>query len=179
MNKKTIDYTEYAGKILEALPKGILLTTKAGTKTNSMVIGWGTLGTNWDRPVFAVYVRESRFTRQLLDENPAFTINVPLDDIDPRVLSICGSRSGRDMDKLEAAGLTPVAPSVINVPGLKELPITLECRVIYRQPQELPLLDKEIAGRYYPPISDGQGGEAYDTHVTYYGEIVAAYVIEE
>ena len=55
---KKINVADHAGDILNALPKGILLTTKAGDKVNSMVIGWGTLGINWSKPVFAAYIAE-------------------------------------------------------------------------------------------------------------------------
>ena len=51
--KEKINVTEYAQMIMEALPKGILLSTKA-TKFNSMVIGWGALGTVWGKPAFTV-----------------------------------------------------------------------------------------------------------------------------
>ena len=44
--KEMINITEYAQMITEALPKGILLNTK-DAKFNSMVIGWGALGTVW------------------------------------------------------------------------------------------------------------------------------------
>ena len=43
MNKRKIDYTDYADTITKALKKGILLTTKSGDKVNSMVIGWGSV----------------------------------------------------------------------------------------------------------------------------------------
>jgi hypothetical protein len=55
----------------------------------------------------------------------------------------------------------------------------LECKVIYRQPQELELLPKEICDRMYPqnvPSSNPMANR--DPHVTYYGEIVAAYIAE-
>lgn len=55
--KEKINVAEYAGKIIEALPKGILLNSKH-TKFNSMVIGWGAFGTVWGKPAFTVYVRE-------------------------------------------------------------------------------------------------------------------------
>ena len=42
--KENIVVAEYAGKIIETLPKGVLLNSK-NTKFNSMVIGWGGLGT--------------------------------------------------------------------------------------------------------------------------------------
>lgn len=57
--KEKIEITYYANKITEALPKGILLNSKH-EKFNSMVIGWGGLGTIWGKPTFTVYVREHR-----------------------------------------------------------------------------------------------------------------------
>jgi flavin reductase (DIM6/NTAB) family NADH-FMN oxidoreductase RutF len=65
--KREINPFDYAGEICKAMPKGILLTTKAGEKVNTMTIGWGTLGIEWSRPVFVAYVRESRHTRAMLD----------------------------------------------------------------------------------------------------------------
>ncbi len=173
MKRRSVGLSDCAGEIVGALKKGVLLTTKAGNKVNSMVIGWGTLGVNWAKPVFAAYVRESRYTRQLLDENPEFTVNVPRGDYDPKILEICGSKSGRDLDKLAAAGLTPVPGEKVGVPALKEFPLTLECRVIYRQAQDLALL--QGADRFYPPDAEGKR----DLHVTYYCEIVGAYLLEE
>ena len=64
--KEKINITEYAQRITEALPKGILLNTN-GDKFNSMVIGWGTLGTCWSVPTFTVYVREHRYTKAQLN----------------------------------------------------------------------------------------------------------------
>lgn len=55
MNKKPIDLNEYAGVITRALERGAFLTTKAGDKVNSMVIGWGHVGRIWERPVFIQY----------------------------------------------------------------------------------------------------------------------------
>ena len=46
MKKRKINAADYAGEIIKALPRGILLTTKAGDKVNSMVIGWGAFGVN-------------------------------------------------------------------------------------------------------------------------------------
>ncbi|MBQ8088151.1 MAG: flavin reductase family protein [Clostridia bacterium] len=148
---------------------GILLTTKAGDQVNSMVIGWGTLGSLWGKSIFIAYVRDNRFTRTLLDENPEFTVNVPVGKLNLEIMTVCGAKSGRNMDKLSAVGLTPVAPEVISVPAIKELPLTLECRVVYRdQPSE-------------PHEGGVQSGYpmSMDEHICYYGEIVAAYIIEE
>ena len=171
MTKKKIDIHDYAGEIIKAMRPGILLTTKVGGKVNSMTIGWGTLGIIWERPVFVAYVRQQRYSREILDECREFTINVPVGDYRRKILGICGSKSGRDTDKIEAAGLTPVEPEVISVPGIKELPLTLECRVLYRQEQESDQFNEEITRQFYT-METGD-------HICYYGEIVAAYIIED
>lgn len=177
--KRKIDLWDYAGEILRAVPGGVLLTTKAGEKVNTMTIGWGTLGTEWATPIFTVFVRESRFTKQLLDQNPEFTINVPMGAYDKSILGLCGSKSGRNMDKIQAAGLTLEAPEQISVPGIREFPLTLECRVIYRQAQDPAAITEENTKRFYPQDVDGSFPRANrDYHTAYYGEVVAAYIIE-
>jgi flavin reductase (DIM6/NTAB) family NADH-FMN oxidoreductase RutF len=169
MHRK-IDVTDYANEIAKALKRGVLLTTKAGEKVNSMVIGWGHVGRIWERPVFVAYVRTCRYTRELLDANPEFTVNVPVGGFDRNAFAICGSKSGRDMDKLAAAGLTPTAPETVSVPGIKEFPLTLECRVIYREEQTAARLPEKIRRQFYTAETED--------HVSYFGEITAAYIIE-
>ncbi len=171
MQKRKIDITDCANDIIKALPEGCLLTTKAGEKLNSMVIGWGNPGRIWGRPMFVCYVRLSRYTKELLDMNPEFTVNAPIGKADPTALKICGTLSGRDLDKIAASRLTPVEANVISVPGFKEFPVTLECKVVYRQEMDESALDEKLRSRFY--------GDAHDIHVILAGEIVDAYVIEE
>ena len=71
--------------------------------------------------------------------------------------------------------LTLEEPVSISVPGIKELPLTLECKVIYKQKQDLSAIPEDIIKRYYP--ADETGFQDY--HYAYYGEIVNAYLIEE
>jgi len=178
--KREVHPFEYAAEICKAMPKGILLTTKSGDKLNTMTIGWGCLGTDWSRPVFIAFVRESRFTKQMLEENGEFTVNVPMGKADPKILGICGTRSGRDMDKFEELGLTPEEPLSISVPGIRELPLTLECKVIYKQQQDLSAIPSDILDRFYPVESDElHPGSDRDYHIAYYAQILKAYVIEE
>ena len=66
MMKEQINVTEYANQITAALSKGILLNTMTD-RFNTMVIGWGHLGRLWNKMTFAVYVRQSRFTREQLE----------------------------------------------------------------------------------------------------------------
>ena len=178
--KKMIDAFDYAGTICKEMKRGILLTTKCGGKVNTMTIGWGKIGIEWGKPIFVAYVRESRYTKQMLEGNGEFTVNVPMSSLDGKILGYCGTRSGRDTDKIADLGLTLEDPEVISVPGIKELPLTLECKVIYKQKQDLGAIPEEILARYYPKAEEAvYAGEKRDFHYAYYGEIVSAYLIEE
>jgi len=133
----------------------------------------------WGRPIFIGFVREGRYTRKLLKENPEFTINVPMGDFDRKILGYCGTKSCQDTDKFADLGLHIEAPEVISVPGIRELPLTLECRVVYVQPQDLSVLEKPLCDRYYPQDVDSSNpGSNRDAHIAFYGEIVASYIIE-
>ena len=167
--KKFVNAFDYAGDICKAMPQGILMTTKVGEKVNTMTIGWGTIGIQWGKPVFIAFVRDSRHTMEMLNEVGEFTVNVPMGDIDKKILGYCGTKSGRDTDKIADMAMILEEPEVISVPGIRELPLTLECKVIYRQRQENDKIPADLFGRYYP---------AGDFHTAFYGEIVSAYVIE-
>jgi len=172
--KRKIDLWDYAGRILSVLEKGALLTTKADGKVNTMTIGWGTLGIEWGKPIFVAYVRESRYTRELLEKNPEFTVNIPFGDCDKGILGVCGTKSGRELDKFEVLGLTAEEGNTVSVPGIRQLPLTLECKVLYRQLQDESQIRPGAAERYYPADAQGKA----DNHIAFYGLITDAYIIE-
>lgn len=177
--KKYIDVFDYAGQIIKSLGTGALLTTKSGEKVNTMTIGWGHLGVEWNKPIFVAYVRENRFTKGMLDDSMEFTVNVPFGDFDKSILGFCGTKSARDVDKIDALGLTLVESEEVKAPAIKELPLTLECKVLYRQKQELDAIPEDIAEKCYPQDVDGSHyGANKDVHTMYFGEIVKAYIIE-
>lgn len=177
--KEKINVTEYAQKITESLPKGILLNTN-GDKFNTMVIGWGALGTCWGLPVFTVYVREHRYTKEQLDKTGEFTVSIPLKDPSPEIAKTCGLRSGRDIDKVKEAGLTLSEPETNHTPGIREYPITLECRILYCQEQVLAGIPEDIRVKMYPQDVDWTNPMANrDAHTMYLGQIVDAYIIRE
>lgn len=174
--KQTVDAFDYAGLICKAMKKGILLTTKQDDQVNTMTIGWGKIGIEWNRPVFIAYVRESRHTKSMLEANGEFTVNIPYGEFDSNILSYCGRKSGRDTDKIKDLNLTLVQSDIISVPGIKEFPLTLECRVIYKQQQDLNVLSQQILDRFYPVVGEDN---FRDYHIAYYGEILNAYLITE
>lgn len=178
--KQEIQVFDYAGHICKEMKRGILLTSKAGSKLNTMTIGWGMLGIEWGKPIFIALVRDSRFTKQLIDESGEFTVNIPYGDVDNRILGFCGTKSGRDVDKFAELGLITEDSKYIAAPGIKQLPLTLECKVLYTQSQELSAIPNEILEHYYPHNVDGTNpGKNRDRHVAYYAEIVNAYLIKD
>ena len=177
--KRTVNAFDYAGDICKSMSKGILMTTKKDDFVNSMVIGWGHIGIEWGKPIFVAYVRESRYTKELVENHGEFTVNVPMGDFDSNIIRICGTKSGRDLDKIKELSLHLVDSDHVSVPGIKEFPLTLECKVIYKQKQDLTAVPEDVLARYYPQIPGADfDGQDRDYHYAYYGEIVGAYVIE-
>lgn len=174
--KTKINAFDYAADICKAMPRGILLTTKAGEQVNTMTIGWGHIGIEWGKPIFVAYVRESRHTKAMLEANGEFTVNIPMGDFDPKILGYCGTKSGRDTDKIADLNLTLEEGECVSVPGIREFPITLECKVIFKQFQQENTLPEDLYRRYYPATEDQPNG---DYHTAYYGEIVGAYLITD
>lgn len=180
MNKRAIDPLEHASEIAQANAKGILFTTRADGETDTMVIGWGFIGTFWNKPTFVAYIRTSRNSHRLAQASGEFTINVPVGPLDARILKVAGTQSGRNVDKLDELGLTLVEPSVVAAPAFAECPLTLECRTLYTQLLDTDAIPQEYRETFYPADitdPDEAGRNAY-LHVAYYGEIVASYLVE-
>ena len=141
--------------------KWALLTAGNKDKFNTMTISWGGLGTLWNKPVATVYVRESRYTHEFMDNNEYFTVSFYPEDC-KKVLGVLGSKSGRDMDKMKESGLTPSA--ALESVTFAEAEITLVCKKLFKQRLEISNMPEDIAASLY---SDG------DAHDMYIGEVVA------
>ena len=172
--KKEVNVFDYAGVILKQMDKGILMTTAADGEQNTMVIGWGHIGIIWGKPTFCAYVRESRHTKSLVDKSGEFTVNIPLGAVDKNIIAVCGTKSGRDLDKFAQLGLETEPGITVSVPGIRQLPLTLECKVLYRQDQDPSAIDAACFDRYYTKGTRNEG----DYHTLYLGEITGAYIIE-
>lgn len=128
---------------------------------NAMTISWGGIGELWGRPVVTVYVSSSRYTHDFMERNDYFTVT-SFPEHHHSALVYIGTHSGRDGDKLQAAGLTPEFTALGN-PIFEEADLAIECRKIYSAPFEFDRIDKEVAGIY----NNGMG-----IHTMYIGEIV-------
>lgn len=169
MNYKDIKYNELSSEMLEQLRKGAFLTTKVDNKVNTMTIAWGGINIVWNKPVFVAYVRYSRDTYNMLENGSEFTINVPLKNDMKKELSYCGTKSGRDIDKIKECNLQVSNARTINTPILSDCELNYECKVIYKQAMEPGMIPDEVKNKYY---------STNDYHVIYYGEILDSYIIE-
>ena len=142
---------------------GILLV--AGDPPNPMTIGWATIGTIWHRPVMTVLVRPTRFTYHLMEQAKDFSVCV-LPAAYEKHLAFCGSKSGKDHDKIRVCGFTMVPGIGIPTPYIGESEYHFECRMIHSHPLDPATLDPGIQKRFYPKR---------DFHTVYYGEIVGAF----
>ncbi len=174
------DVIEYLPKIMSELPKGILVNTKNGDKIDSMAIGWGQFGIEWGKTIFSIYIRQGRFTHEQIEATKEFTISVPINrtpEIAKSVVHI-GTKTGKDVDKLAECNLTPVDGISVKSPAIKEIPLTIECKVIYKQEQDESKIPAVVKDIYYPQDVPSDNPRANrDYHTVYYGEIVNAYIL--
>lgn len=111
---------------VEQLPEGKIKTGRVNTMTAS----WGGVGVLWNKPVATIYLRPTRYTKEIIDQTDTFSLSV-LGDKYRTALNYCGSHSGRDGDKF--------APAKLNVeymngtPWIKEARLVLICRKMYVQ----------------------------------------------
>jgi len=160
----SIDPFGAVGETMECLQgDGALLVS--GEVGNPMTIGWGMIGIIWGRPVFTVLVRPSRHSFSLLEELGEFTVNVPTDGL-TKALSICGTRSGRDVNKVELAGLSLGTSADIRVPFIEECAVHYECRVIHKTSVIEADLEPTINSMVY---------RSGNLHNIYHGEIAGVY----
>ena len=145
---------------------------------NSCTIGWGSLGTLWTRPgksgsIVTVYLHPMRYTQELMTQNHFFTVCFfPADK--KKALTILGSRSGRDGDKVAASGLTPV--SIGESIGYAEASLTFLCRKIYQHALSREAIAQDIQDYYkananvFPVDENGE----WQPHWMFIGEIIEA-----
>ena len=161
------NYGEFSQKTLEQLSgKGVFLTVKKGDKVNTMTIGWGSLSQYWGQEVFIAPIRHSRYTFELLKDNDEFTVSIPLNGQFDDALKICGSKSGRDGNKIELASLSLKASKEIATPVIDGCDIYYECKILSYTDLKKEALDKETQEKWYANN---------DMHRLYFAKIVAVY----
>ena len=148
----------------DRLRDGGLLLTAVGRygRPNPMTVSWWLFGRFYHHnPVSVVAVKPIRYTFGLLEQVPEYVVSV-LDSQWRDAVDFCGTRSGRDVDKFEAVGLTPAQSLHVRVPSIKEAAVNFECRQYHVQRPPHGILTPEHRER---PLGE--------QHSIYFAEVLA------
>ena len=154
---------EFATDVLSVFDKKwALLTAGDKEKFNTMTVSWGSVGIMWNKPVAFTFIRPQRYTFGFLEKNGMFTMSF-FDEEFRKALQICGTKSGRDIDKVKETGLTP-AFTDDGVPYFEEARLVLVCKKLYAQDlNEESIIEEAVKSNY--------SGDDY--HRMYVSEIVS------
>lgn len=116
-----------AGNMLNPVPAVMVSVSDGNGKNNIITVAWaGTICTN--PPMLSILVRPERYSYEMIKSTKEFVVNLTTKDL-VRACDYCGVTSGRDVDKFEKMKLTPIKLPNVSVPGIKESPVNIECRV--------------------------------------------------
>ena len=161
---KPVDVHEISENVFSLIGKQWMLIT-AGTAEhcNTMTASWGGLGVLWGAPAATCYIRPRRYTKEFVDREEYFTLSFFGEEW-RKALSLCGSKSGREVDKVKECGFT-VKTADCGAPYFEEASLVLVCRKRFAQEMDPNLMPDDVKEKWYPEK---------DYHTMYIGEIVQA-----
>jgi flavin reductase (DIM6/NTAB) family NADH-FMN oxidoreductase RutF len=163
IRRENMEFTENIAKGMSYLTEsGAFLSSKGKNAVNTMTISWGFIGVIWGKPYFITAVRPTRYTKILLDEGSSFTVSVPWGCL-ANELNICGTESGRDIDKGKVVTFAP--SKQVDAPIVADCQTYIECVIKYSDPLDHEKMPEDVLRTMY----------SNDYHTIYFGEIVDAY----
>ena len=139
----------------------MLITAGSAKKCNTMTASWGGLGVLWQKYVSFIFIRPQRYTLEFLQKEEYYSLSF-FDESNRKALAYCGSHSGRDGDKFEKSGLTPVYDEAS--PYFEEAKLVFICRKMHEQ-----AIDPAC---FVDPTIDSQCYPQKDYHKLFVGDIV-------
>lgn len=139
----------------------MLITAGTADRCNTMTASWGGLGVIWGAPAATCYIRPQRYTKEFVDREEYFTLAF-FGEASRKALQLCGSKSGRDIDKVKECSFT-VKTAACGAPYFEEAELVLVCRKRFAQPMDPACIPQEIKTKWYPQE---------DYHTLYIGEII-------
>ncbi|OGR63526.1 MAG: hypothetical protein A2X31_04890 [Elusimicrobia bacterium GWB2_63_22] len=143
-----------------------LVVEDAKGRVNAMTIGWAQLGVIWGEPIMSVLVRPSRHTFDMLKTATHFSVCVPRSGELKKELAFCGTKSGREYDKLRVCGLKLKDGAVKGVKYLDGCALVYQCAMYGASGLSREALSPQALAKYYQP------GEV--PHTLYFGKIIKA-----
>ena len=160
---QTIDPRELKENVFSLVgDKWMLITAGTAERCNTMTASWGGMGIMWGKPLALCGIRPQRYTREFMDAQDCFTLSF-FEETYRQALTLCGTKSGRDIDKVQACGFT-VAQGEGGAPYFEQARLVLVCRKLYcRDLDPVCFVDPKPDETWYP---------GKDYHTMYVGEIV-------
>lgn len=110
-------------------PAGLITSVDRDGKPNIITLG-EVYNLSIRNPVIVgLGIAPQRYSHQLIKQTGEFVVNLPTSKI-AREVDICGSVSGRVMDKFALTGLTPLSAKFVKPPLIAECPVNIECRLL-------------------------------------------------
>jgi flavin reductase (DIM6/NTAB) family NADH-FMN oxidoreductase RutF len=164
-----IDAKEIPDNVIKLISQDWMLITSGTEESfNTMTASWGALGEMWGKNVSFIAVRGSRYTYEFLENNDHYSLSFFTEDYRD-VLQLCGSKSGRDTDKVKESGLTPLKLESGTM-AFEEARLIIECKKLYSEPyKEEAFADKDLFKKIYV---DGEPS----IHTLYIGEIINVWI---
>lgn len=139
----------------------MLVTAGSIRSFNTMTASWGAFGELWNKKICICFIRPVRHTYTFMEKADYYTLSF-FEEKHRDVLKFCGSKSGRDVDKIAKTGITPVE-SESGAVYFDEARLVLECRKIYFSDLDpAHFLDSKIENEY----------PQKDYHRMYIGEVI-------
>ncbi|MBQ4152876.1 MAG: flavin reductase family protein [Oscillospiraceae bacterium] len=114
------------GTLLAPLPP-VMVSCGTVEKPNVLTVAWTGI-INTIPPKTYISVRPERYSYPLIKESGEFVINLATTEL-CKAVDFCGVRSGRELNKFEQMGLTPMPTDELSAPMIDECPLSMECRV--------------------------------------------------
>ncbi len=140
----------------------MLITAEKHGKPNTMTASWGGVGVMWNKNVAYIVVRESRYTKEMIDGSDTFSLSFLKHSEYKSTLKYLGVISGRDEDKIAGARLH--IDYSHKTPYIDEAHTVLICKKLCAMPMTSDYFtDPSINETWY---------KDKDYHTLYIGEIV-------
>lgn len=160
---KKVDPRSLSFNVFSAIgDQWMLVTAGTADSCNTMTASWGGLGILWNKPMAIAYIRPQRYTKEFMDAQEYFTLAFFPEEYRQK-LALCGTKSGRDMDKVSECGFT-VCTGEGGAPYFAEAELVLVCRKRMVMPMDPAAVPADEDQRHYDN----------DHHYMYWGEIVEA-----
>ena len=127
MPKKIVSY-EFSRPVYPT-PAALITSADSEGKPNIITLG-ETFNLSIRKPVIlGIALMPVRYSYKLIKESGEFVVNLPTSKMIDQVIQ-CGSASGRDVNKFEEFGLTPLPAHKVKAPLIAECPVNIECVLI-------------------------------------------------